>query len=111
MSDLLADGQHADYGDTPNDAKPSVGYAGAAAKDDDEAGGIVIDIPRDNPALRGPQGHQGLFKALQMYLIRLEYELWGVLDKGWGRKHGAHTDSSLLSNVLLLSNVHQWCAH
>jgi hypothetical protein len=48
-----------------------------------EGDGDVLHIPRDHVALRAPEGYMSLFKTLQEYLLRLEYTLWGVLDRGW----------------------------
>ena len=46
-----------------------------------EPEGVVI--PRDNEALHAPAGYMSLFRTLQEYLLRTEFHLWGVLDKGW----------------------------
>ena len=53
------------------------------AEHDGQNSGKEAYLPRDHAALKAPEGYLGLFKTLQEYLLRLEYHLWGLLDRGW----------------------------
>jgi hypothetical protein len=75
----------------------------------EDAGGDVLHIPRDHAALKAPEGYMSLFKTLQEYLLRLEYTLWGVLDRGWAGARFLGCQCSLSTCLLLLCCTDATC--